>query len=122
MPKIKADNDRDERIVMEIVVDAYGTEERALSWYYYLKDNLRFPFKAMCINLRPISPLKKGEPVNVVGMPPEAECEKEIFVTIKWQKRTLAVPLSQLQGVDVDDETQEAIEDWHYWVKRGYQF
>ena len=22
----------------------------------------------------------------------------------------------------VDAETQEAIEDWHYWVARGYEF
>jgi hypothetical protein len=31
------------------------------------------------------------------------------------------VPLAQLQGVDVDADTQEAIEDWHYWLARGYQ-
>jgi len=27
----------------------------------------------------------------------------------------------QLQGIDVDEETQQAIEDWHYWVDRGYE-
>ncbi len=31
---------------MEIVVDAYGPEEQALSWYYYLESALGFPFRA----------------------------------------------------------------------------
>jgi hypothetical protein len=121
MPKNK-DDDREERIAMEIVVDAYGEIERAISWYYYLKDNLAFPFKAECITERASSPLDKGEKVEVVGMPPEDECENEMFVNIKWKKRTLAVPLSQLTGIKVDDETQQGIEDWHYWVEKGYEF
>jgi hypothetical protein len=25
----------------------------------------------------------------------------------------------QLEGVKVDEETQQAIEDWRYWVNRG---
>jgi hypothetical protein len=122
MPKIKEDADREERIHMEIVVDAYGEEERAMSWYYYLQDNLIFPFKAQCIAERASSPLNKGDKVEVVGMPSEADCEHEILVNIKWQKRTLAVPLSQLTGIKVDDETQQGIEDWHYWVGQGYEF
>src|ERR1044071_4918703 len=122
MPRVKEDKNREERIVMEIVVDAYDETERALGWYYYLKDNLSFPFKGKCIVERPISPLSQGENVEVVGMPPEDECEKEMLVNIKWQKRTLAVPLSQLEGIGVDEETQEGIADWHYWVNRGYRF
>jgi hypothetical protein len=26
-----------------------------------------------------------------------------------------------LEGVQVDEETQQAIEDWRYWVDRGYE-
>jgi hypothetical protein len=122
MPEIKEDEDREERIEMEIVVDAYDEVEKAMSWYYYLKDNLAFPFKAECIAERATSPLNKGDKVTVVGMPAEDVCENDMFVNIKWQKRTLAVPLSQLTGIDVDEETQQGIEDWHYWVGRGYEF
>jgi hypothetical protein len=122
MPRIKENKAREERIIMEIVVDAYDEAERALGWYYYLKDNLSFPFKAKCIVERPIWPLNKGEKVEVIGMPPEDECEKEIFVTIKWQKRVLAVRLSQMGGIEVDEETEEGIEDRHYWVKRGNEY
>jgi hypothetical protein len=31
------------------------------------------------------------------------------------------VPLSQLEGVAVDEHTRQAIEDWQYWVARGYE-
>ena len=35
-------------------------------------------------------------------MPPEDECEHEMFVLIRWHGDQLAVPLAQLEGVDVD--------------------
>ncbi len=106
---------------MEIIVDAYSPEEQAMGWYYYLEKKLRFPFKAKCINERPISPLRKGDRFEVVKMAPEDECDHEMFVSIRWDRRTLAVPLLQLQAVTVDKGTQEAIEDWHYWLNQGYE-
>src|SRR5437773_75491 len=115
------DKEREERIIMEIIVDAYGPEEQAMGWYYYLDTMLQFPFSAKCIVQRSISPLAPGDEVEVVGMAPEDECEHEMFVNIRWERRTLAVPLAQVVGVDVDDQTQQAIEDWHYWIKRGYE-
>ena len=125
MPKTRrpqTDKAREERITMEIIVDAYDEAERALGWYYYLEQQLQFPFTAQCIALRSVSPLEVGDEVTVIGMPPEEECEHEMFVTIEWGKRGLAVPLSQLRGVALDEETRRGIEDWHYWVKKGYQF
>lgn len=122
MSHMKKDKIREHRIDMEIIVDAYDEEERAMGWYYYLEDNLAFPFKAKCTAKRNISPLKVGEIVEVTGMAPEEECMHEMFVEIQWEKRELAVPLSQLKGISVNDETKQAIEDWHYWVSMGYQF
>ena len=45
-----------------------------------------------------------------------------MLVLIRWQGRTMAVPLSQLAVVDPDDSTAGAIADWHYWVAQGYCF
>jgi hypothetical protein len=45
-----------------------------------------------------------------------------MLVQIKWQCRKMAVPLSQLVAIDPDDDTEEAIGDWHYWVAQGYLF
>jgi Calcium binding len=120
MAEVARDEVREERIIMEIIVDAYGPEQ-AMGWYYYLDDQLQFPFPATCVAQRSISPLMPGDEVEVVGMAPEAECEHAMFVAIRWERRTLAVPLTQIEALAVDAQTQQAIEDWHYWVKRGYE-
>lgn len=123
MATVKRDEDREERISMEIVVDAYGAEEQAMGWYYYLEDQLEFPFTAECTQKRAISPLRVGDEVDVIGMAPEDECEREMFVTIRWDKGRLAVPLSHLKPISATPEqTQKAVEDWHYWVGMGYEF
>jgi hypothetical protein len=119
----RRDERREERITMEIIVDAYGSEEQAMSWYYYLENQLRFPFTALCTKKRAASPLQVKDEVDAIRMPSEDECEKEMFVTIRWEKDSLAVPLSQLKPTsNTDAQTREAIEDWHYWVNMGYQF
>ncbi|MFN0170637.1 MAG: calcium-binding protein [Bryobacteraceae bacterium] len=64
----------------------------------------------------------KGETVEVLYMTPEDACSAGMLVLIRWQGRTMAVPLSQLVAVDPDDSTAEAMADWHYWVAEGYCF
>jgi len=120
--KAKTDPERENRITMEIIVDAYDEYERAMGWYCYLKEQLQFPFSATCVCKRAISPLRVKDEVVVLGMAPEDECEHEIFVNIRWEKDGLAVPLSQLRPFDVDSETMQAVEDRHYWVEKGYRF
>lgn len=111
------------RIEMEIVVDAYNESERAMGWYYYLQDNLSVPFKAECSLLVCTSPLKLGEIIEVMGMASEEICEHDMFVKIKWKnKETLCVPLRQLKGVKVDDTTEQALNYWSYWISQGYSF
>ncbi len=87
MAKVKRDEDREERISMEIVVDAYGAEEQAMGWCYYVEDRLEFPFTAECTQKRAIPPLRVGDEVDVIGMAPEDEREREMFVTIRSAKR-----------------------------------
>jgi Calcium binding len=119
----KRNEERENRIIMDIVVDAYGPNERAMGWYCYLEDQLQFPFTATCIGKRAISPLGIKDEVEVIGMPGDDECQHEMFVTIRWDKSDLAVPLVQLKPTrGTDEQTKEAVEDWHYWVQMGYEF
>lgn len=121
MAKAKKNSKRENRISMEIIVDAYSPEEQAMGWYYYIERKLHFPFLATCIAEGAVSPLRKGDEVEIVGMAPEEECQHEMFVETRWKRRTLAVPLSQLKPIaKADKDTREAIEDWHYWVDQGY--
>ena len=114
--------DWEHHLAMDIMPDAYGPEEQAIGWYTYLSENLHIPFTARCVIHRAISPLEPGEKVEVVDIAPEEECEHDMFVFIRWKSRQFAVPLMQLEGIQVDEETQQAIEDWQYWVNRGYSF
>ena len=122
MKKRKKDPIREDRIENEVIVDAYGPEERAMGWYYYLENQLQFPFQATCIGANIVSPLSKGETVEVLRMAPEQTCSADMLVLIRWQGRKLAVPLSQLAAIDVDQSTAETLGDWHYWVAQGYPF
>jgi hypothetical protein len=122
MPNRPRDDDREQCIDSEIIVDAYGPEEQAMGWYCYLDNTLHFPFTTRCRQERAISPLHLGDEVDVIGMAPEEECEREMFVTMRWERRGLAVPLAQLEVVHADDTTRQAVEDWHYWLDRGHTF
>ena len=122
MKKRPKDPDREDRIHSEAIVDAYGPEEQAMSWYYYLENKIHFPFHAKCIASKATSPLRKGEMVEVRRLAPEETCTSDMLVLIRWQNRNMAAPLSQLAPIDPDESTAEAIGDWHYWVARGYLF
>jgi len=45
-----------------------------------------------------------------------------MFIAVPWEKRTLAVPLAQLQAIEADKMTRQAVADWHYWIQQGYEF
>ena len=129
MTKSPEDEAREERISMEIIVDAYNREERAMGWYYYLDDAISCTSGAIlarCIRERAISPLQVGGEVEILRMAPEEECECDMFVMIRWGlpdgERGLGVPLSQLEVTHADENVRQAVEDWHYWVDRGYEF
>jgi hypothetical protein len=122
MTKARRNHDRENRIHEEIIVDAYGPEEQAMSWYYYLEDKLQFPFNAQCVASVPTSPLRKGDTIEIRKMAPEDSCVSDMLVMTRWKKRNIAVPLSQLKAIDVDESTTQAIEDWHYWMAQGYCF
>jgi len=123
MSKEIKDSVREERIYNEIIVDAYDSEERANGWYYYLEDVMTFPFKAECITADKRSLLKVGEQVEALTiLPIDDNSIMEMYVEISWNDRQFGVPLKQLKPIDVDEETKEAIADWQYWKKCGFEF
>ncbi|BAQ63927.1 calcium-binding protein [Geminocystis sp. NIES-3709] len=115
MSRIPEDSTREERIDFQIVVDAYDDEERRMGWYYYLQDNLNFPFSAKWLN-------GKDRDVTVVDLSPEDDCLDNMFVEVEYDDDQFSVQLEDIEPIDVDEVTQTAIDDWKYWVERGYEF
>jgi hypothetical protein len=122
MKRPSENREREDRFTDEVVVDAYGEEERAMGWYYYAADNIAFPFKARCALKRAVSPLKAGDVVEVSGMAAEDDCVQGLMVLIKWDDEDLAVPLIQLESRGSTGLTRQVLADWKYWVDRGYTF
>jgi hypothetical protein len=111
MARTERDDEREERIKMEIIVDAYTQDEQAMGWHIYLEETIDFPFEARCIEEQEVSPLEEGEVVRVVAKPSSEPSLRQQFVTIEWMDREFGVPLSQLEPVDASDDTQQAVSD-----------
>ncbi len=122
MSEVEHDNTREERIDMEVVVDAYNEEERAMGWYYYLEDRIDFPFKAKWVSRNQ----QNGREVIAIEMSPEDECLNDMFVEVLYREGEIedvfSARLSEIQPINIDSATKEAIDDWHYWLAKGYQF
>jgi Calcium binding len=100
MKRRSRDEEREQRITMEIIVDAYTPEEQAMGWYYSLEDRLtgrrRRDGPRGGVRTRDVRPDPLGTP---------SPCGS----------------LGQLEGVTVDKQTHQAIEDWQYWIAQGYE-
>jgi hypothetical protein len=118
----REERQREDRIANEILVDAYNQSERALSWYYYLERRLRFPFAARCTHLEEESPLRRHGIVQVIGLAKADRCTTQVLVKVVHGQRSIEVPLWQLDSMASDQETNDAVADWHYWVYRAYHY
>lgn len=122
MSEIKQDDIREERIMTEAVVDCYDESEQAMGWYYYLEDRINFPFKAKWVSRHK----PEGRNITVLSMSPEDDCLHDMFVEVLYREGDLedvfSARLSEIEPFNIDSASEEAINDWHYWVKRGYQF
>ena len=119
MAKIAHDPEREQRIVMEAIVDCYDAYEQAMGWYYYISNRLHPPFTATWISQHP----ENAKTVQVVGMAHEDDCERELYVEIEFESDVFSVPLNSIEPADdTDPETLQAIGDWHYWVGQGKEF
>ncbi|NDJ21391.1 calcium-binding protein [Nostoc sp. B(2019)] len=126
MPSVEPDENREHRIKTEIIIDAEDKEERAMGWYYYLDDTLNVPFMARWTKKGRKSTTVEEKQVEVLGMAPDDECLKDMFVEVVYpdgkDEDVFSAKLSEIVAIDADSETQEALADWHYWLARGYKF
>lgn len=126
MTRIQKDESREERITYEIIVDAYDEHEVAMGWYYYLNDNINYPFAAKWIRkVKKTGKIQEKE-VKVLGMASEDECLRDMYVEVvdvgESEDNVHTVRLSDIEAIDPDEKNQQALGDWQYWIEQGYQF
>jgi hypothetical protein len=126
MATVEIDQTREDRINDEIIVDADDKEERAMGWYYYLDDSLNFPFLAKWKKKVKKTGAIEEKQVEVLGMAPEDDCLKDMYVEVAYiggkEDDYHTAKLSEIEAIDPDEDTQEALADWQYWLARGYKF
>lgn len=105
---------REERIAGEVLADADTDEERATAWYNYLDTKITFPFQAL---------LEGDEEVEVVSLSVEEDCLDEMKMEVRhldsFGEDPFTVLAIELEPLDADDDSAEAVEDWQYWWERG---
>jgi hypothetical protein len=114
--QIMSTTDRNNRIQNEILVDAYDDEEQAMSWFYYMQDNLDLPFKAV-VRLSTKQKVVENITVDVVELDPRAEQGKALRFGIveKGSNRIQYIYPNEIVKVISSEENLEIINDWLFW-------
>jgi hypothetical protein len=114
---------RKDRIEDEVIVDCYDEYEMAMGWFYYLHDNMEFPFKASILGKGKIGSLEEDNIVEVTELINSDENDVSIddfiaTVGVKKDEHIYDIPLNRIKGIDCDNKTDEIIEDWRYWCEK----
>ncbi len=114
MAIVELEDLRETRIAKEVLVDTENDEERATAWYYYLDGKVTFPFLAT---------LDGDDDVEVISLAVEEDCLDEMKMEVRhsdsFGEEPFTALVMELEPLDADDETTEAMEDWQYWWERG---
>lgn len=122
--------ERDDRIHDEIIVDAYGEEEVASGWYYYLEDKLNFPFWAMVQTHLKRYPNNStahcASRIQVLGLASLERCSSQHIwamgiLSTSGSETPVHILLTDVVSVDADETREAALTDWMYW-NRNHDF
>lgn len=111
--KIK-DAEREHKIYYEIIVDCYDEGEQKMGWYYYMEENLQFPFEANII-IKKKNGRATEQIVEVLQLSSDEDFGNDMLVEVCYNDDIFDVPLLSLKNIKADGKTIEAIEDWKYW-------
>jgi Calcium binding len=114
------DPEREDRFYDEIMVDAYGDEEKLISWYYYLEEVLTFPFEAQISVKKPKEDTAKSVLVTVESMADVNLCSiYNMWVQVQAKDSDLHfnVPMRDIVEAKAKRRTIEALTDWRYWIR-----
>ena len=110
------DEEREYRIRNEAIPDAYGEEEVAMSWYYYMAENLAFPIKAK-VKLRLRGGKTEEKAVKIVEIDPKSETSLTLRLGITEGKsdRVQYISPADIVSIQTAEANLEVLNDWLYW-------
>lgn len=118
------DPEREARIRDEAIVDAYGDEEVAMSWYYYLDERLEFPFNVMVQTHKyrqqgGISYVSSQ--MRLLSMAPLKRCGMHqmwaMGMLLTGRETPFHILLNDIKSIEPNTGRSEALQDWMYWTR-----
>jgi Calcium binding len=115
------DEEREDRIRNEAIPDAHGEEEVAMSWYYYMEENLEFPIKAKA-KLRLRGGKTEEKVVKIVEIDPESETSLTLRLGITEGKsdRVQYISPEDIVSIQTTEGNLEILNDWLYWNRHPF--
>ncbi len=110
----------DEKLYDEILVDCRDEYEQNMSWFYYAQDEMEFPFEAQ-IELRKRKGGKQSRRIKVINLSnndTNFERNFDLKVDIELDDYIIEIPLAELFDVEANENTDEIIKIWKYWIKK----
>jgi hypothetical protein len=123
VPKFKPrsyETTRENRVSQFVAEASPNSPEARWAWFNFLEQTLRFPFAAQCRFDWDINHFRQGDIVLVIGLARQEPGFSHVFVRVMDGQKSIPVPLFQVAPLKADTSTMQAVEDWHYWVERGY--
>ena len=104
----------------EILMDCNGEEDEYMSWYYYVEDELEFPFRAKIVVRKDTGEkfLKEIEVLELSSDENNFHRNFDLKVDIKFDDYIIEVPLSKLKEIKSSEKITEIIDAWNYWIKK----
>jgi len=110
----------EEKIFEEIVIDCNDEYDQNMSWFYYVQDEIEFPFIAY-IELRKKELGKIYKKIKVLELSTDdSNFEKnfDIKVNAEFDQYIMEFPLSKLEDIRASESIVEIIELWKYWISK----
>jgi len=110
----------EEKLHNEILVDCEDDYDQNRSWFYYVQDELDFPFVAS-IKVRKKSGgeiMKKVKALEFSTADANFDRNFDIKIAIEFDEYIIEIPMSKLQDIEANEGTIDTIETWKYWINK----
>lgn len=110
------DEEREHRIIYEVIVDCYDDEEELIGWFYYFADNLEFPMEAT-VKFRLRDGGEELKKVKIMEIDPKSENGKSLRLGIVEgsDQRVHYISPEEIVSLNSSESNAQIINDWLYW-------
>lgn len=112
----------DDFIYNNVIVDCHDQYEQKMSWYYYLRDELEFPFIAYAVveSIEEKSNALVSVRIDVQSLADESSIDNYLGIMIRavYKGYIMKFPLSEIIDIRASKKVKDAVSLWKYWQEK----